>query len=227
VRTRANLYGRTGSGNRCGHRRKNFVRPDRKEELPRILLLASMRLRSLALPLLLGRYARRSELEEAVKAVGDVMICRTDLLTLRIGRPDRKRPRKFHGLSIDYDLAPLADISESRVERVLGTFEDWGWLHWVPVKPGRRKAKRGFLRCAAQPIDKTKTGERRGRAAIRCWTPEFFKALGLGVAMHDARQHRAAEISRAADVVRVPIRPLVASLAESLSVPDPDERPPP
>jgi hypothetical protein len=178
------------------------------------------------LPLLLGR-ARRSELTETARAVLPVMLARTDIASGRIGKPDRTDPRRFAGLAIDHDLAPLSGISESRIERFIGTLEDWDWLHWQAAPPGRRKAKRGYLRCAAQPIERRANGERRGRAAIRVWTDEVFRFLGLWVALCEARARRARATAADAAGRRRAVVALVGQVANAHTLTDPRERPPP
>lgn len=111
-----------------------------KATIPKPARLLARRMQERPPPLLLGRYARRSELVEAVQAIGPVMASRTDLKSGRIGKPDKKDPRRFVGLAVDHDLAPLAQISESRTERTIGTFTDWGWLHFQALPRGRRMA---------------------------------------------------------------------------------------
>ncbi len=235
MRTRANLYGRTGSGNRCGHDRRKFVKAKYKQTLPLFILKVRRRFEALALPLTLDFYCLRSERNEAMKAVGSVQICATDILTGRIGRPDRKVRGRFNGLSVDYDLAPSSEISESRTERVLSTFKDLGWQHWHAVEPGhRRKPKRGIYRCASQPIEEKANGERRGRPAIRQWTDGFFKALGAEIyaelmflrkKISDANAARE-KYMESAGATQVPVRPLVVALAESICVPGTQRGPP-
>lgn len=179
-------------------------------------------------PLMLGRYARRSELVEAIQAIGPVMASRTDCASGRIGKPDRKDPRRFVGLAVDHDLAPLSQISESRTERTIGTFTDFGWLHFHAVKPGRRRAKRGFLRCAAQHVETKPNGERRGHAAVRVWTREVWRYYGLLATLVEWLQARSLSAARAiANTAQVPAGPVVAQLAAALSDPDSAARPPP
>jgi hypothetical protein len=171
-------------------------------------------------------YARRSECVEAVQAIGPTMAARTDLASGRIGKPDRKDPRRFVGLAIDHDLAPLSGISESRTERLIGTFTDWGWLHFHALKPGRRKARRGFLRCAAQHVETKPNGERRGHAAVRVWTREVWRYYGLLACLTEWLQRRSLSAAKAiANTARVPVGPLVGQLVAALS--DPTARPPP
>ncbi len=226
IRDRRNRYGRRDGGNRCGHDSARFVRAQWKPGLPLFVRIFCERFARVNLPLLLGR-ARRSELIEAARAVGPTMAARTDVASGRVGKPDRNDPRRFVGLAIDHDLAPLSGISESRIERLIGTFEDWGWLHWQAVKPGRRKARRGFVRCAAQPIDKRPDGSRRGRAAIRVWTDEVFRFVGLWVALCEARQHRSRAVQAEAAGRKLPVGALVSQLADACTLTDPRERPPP
>ena len=178
-------------------------------------------------PLLLGRYARRSELVEAVQAIGPIMASRTDCASGRIGKPDRKDPRRFVGLAVDHDLAPLSTISESRTERTIGSFTDWGWLHFHVVPPGRRKAKRGFLRCASQHVETKPNGERRGHAAVRVWTREVWRYYGLLATLVEWLQARSLSAAKAiANTSQVPAGPLVHQLADSLSDPDAARGPP-
>jgi len=189
--------------------------------------MACERTARVTLPLLLGR-ARRSELTETARAVLPIMMARTDIASGRIGKPDRNDTRRFVGLAIDHDLAPLSGISESRIERFIGTLEDWDWLHWQAAPPGRRKAKRGYLRCAAQPIDRKTNGERRGRAAIRVWTDEVFRHFpGLWVALCEARAKRARAAAAAAAGRRRAVVALVGQVADASTLTDPRERPPP
>lgn len=179
-------------------------------------------------PLMLGRYARRSELVEAVQAVGPIMASRTDCASGRIGKPDKKDPRRFVGLAVDHDLAPLATISESRVERTIGTFTDFGWLHFHAVPRGRRKAKRGFLRCASQHVETKPNGERRGHAAVRVWTREVWRYYGLLPCLVEWLQARSLSVRKAiANTTTVPTAPLVNQLAAALSDPTSAARPPP
>jgi hypothetical protein len=200
--------------------------PRAKGTLPKIIRIACERMARVQLPLLLGRYARRSELREAVRTVGPIMMARTDVLTGRIGKPDKHDARRWIGMSVDHDIAPLADKGESRVERVLGSFFDWAWLHFDEKPAGRRKTKRGFVRRSAQPIDHQPNGEYRGRAAIRVWTAEVWRWLGLGPALAEARLALKLGAQRAAAAKGRPVAPLVAQLAESLSDPT-QARPPP
>jgi len=179
------------------------------------------------LPLLLGRYARRSELREGVRTVGPTMMARTDVMSGRIGKPDRNDARRFVGLSVDHDLAPLSDNGESRVERVVGSFFDWNWLHYDERPCGRRKAKRGFLRCSSQKIDQHPNGEHRGRAAVRVWTDEVWRWLGLMPALAEARLLLRLAAQRATANKRVDVTPVVADLAAALSDPTSSPRPPP
>lgn len=186
------------------------------------------------LPLLLGRYARRSELREAVRTVGPVMMARTDVVSGRIGKPDRHDARRWIGLSVDHDLAPLSDNGESRVERVVGSFFDWSWLHYDERPAGRRKTKRvdsngaRVIRCSSQPIDQQPNGEYRGRAAIRVWTDELWRWLGLMPALAEARLALKLAAQRATANKRVNVTPVVAQLADALSSdPTSTPRPPP
>lgn len=199
-----------------------------KQSIPKPARLLARRMQERSIPLLLGRYARRSELTEAVQAVGPTMASRTDLASGRIGKPDKKDPRRFVGLAVDHDLAPLSQISESRTERVIDTFTDWGWLHFHVVPRGRRRAKRGFLRCASQQVDTKPNGERRGHAAVRVWTREIWRYYGLLPTLVEWLQARSLSARKAiANVAHVPVGPLVGQLAAALSDPDPSARPPP
>jgi hypothetical protein len=202
------------------------VRATWKPGLPPIISQACRAMARVQLPLQLGR-ARRSELTEAARAVGPIMMARMDIVSGRIGKPDRNNPRRFVGLSIDHDLAPLSDIGESRIERLIGTFEDWDWLHWTAAPLGRRKAKRGYLRCAAQPIERRANGDRRGRAAIRVWTDEVFRFLGLWVALCEERARRARAAAAEASGRRRAVVALVGQVANAHTLTDPRERPPP
>jgi hypothetical protein len=227
MRERANRYGRRGGGNNCGHERGRFVRASWKPGLPTVVRMACERTARATLPLLLGR-ARRSELTETARAVLPVMLARMDIVSGRVGKPDRNNPRRFVGLSIDHDLAPLSGISESRIERFIGTLEDWDWLHWHAAPVGRRKAKRGYLRCAAQPIERLPSGERRGRAAIRVFTEELFRFFpGLWVALCEERAKRARAAAAEASGRRRAVVALVGQVANAHTLTDPRERPPP
>jgi hypothetical protein len=111
---------------------------------------------------------------------------------------------------------------------VIGTFTDWGWLHFHVVPCGRRKAKRGFLRCAAQQVDTKPNGERRGHASIRVWTREIWRHYGLLACLSEWLQVRSLSAARAvANTTQIPTRPVVARLAAALSDPDAAARPPP
>lgn len=199
-----------------------------KASIPKPARLLARRMQERQPPLMLGRYARRSELVEAVQAVGPIMAGRTDLKSGRIGKPDKKDPRRFVGLAVDHDLAPLSNISESRTERVIGSMTDWGWLHFHAVKPGRRKARRGFLRCAAQQVDTKPNGERRGHAAVRVWTREVWRHYGLLPTLVEWLQQRSLSVQKAlANTAQIPTRPIVGQLAAALSDPTSTARPPP
>ena len=232
VRDRRNKHGRRGGGNRCGHDRRRFIRPRFKDSIPQFLRIAIERLRGIALPLVESTlpfrfpHAPRSERAEAIRAVGAVALGRTDIVSGRIGRPSKRDRRRFNGLSIDHDLAPLAEVSESRTERTISTYEDLGWLHWTAAPAGGRKTKRGFLRKASQPVER-KDGRFRGRAAVRVWTPKFWDDLGLTAALAEAVLKRAQSAAMDDANKRVPVAPLVAQLVDALTLPDPDARPPP
>lgn len=198
-----------------------------KENLPPIVQELCRRMQQRPPPLLLGRYARRSELVEAVQAIGPIMASRTDVRSGRIGKPDKTDRRKWVGLAVDHDLAPLSGISESRSERTIGTFKDWGWLHFQVIKPGRRQAKRGFLRCSSQPIERMPNGDRRGRAAIRVWTDEVWRYYGLTPALAEARLKLSQAAQKQAAAMTVTVRPLVAQLVDALWDPTSTPRPPP
>ena len=232
TRDRRNRYGRRGPGNRCGHDRRRPIRPEVKGALPNLLRIAAERLARLALPRVESELpfhfagAPRSERAEAVRAVGAVMLARTDIVSGRVGRPRAGDPRHFDGLSVNHDLAPLSQISESRTERVIATFADWGWVHYREVAAGRRLSSDGKLRLAAQPIERTADGF-RGQAAIRVWTPAFWAALGLTVALAEAQAARQREEKKAKAIGATPLRTLVRALADAhSSPPDPDPRPP-
>jgi hypothetical protein len=203
------------------------VRVHVKASIPKPARLLALRMQERPPPLMLGRYARRSELVEAVQAIGPVMASRTDLASGRIGKPDKKDPRRFVGLAVDHDLAPLSQISESRTERVIGSFTDWGWLHFHPVPPGRRKARRGFLRCASQQVDTKPNGERRGHAAVRVWTREVWRYYGLLAVLTEWLQARSLSVRKAiANTAAVPTRPVLDQLAAALSDPTSTRAPP-
>lgn len=229
ARNRKNRWGRRGGGNRCGHDPRHPVRARPwKQNIPKPARLLARAMQERPLPLMLGRYARRSELVEAVQAIGPVMASRTDCASGRIGKPDKKDPRRFVGLAVDHDLAPLSGISESRTERVIGTFTDWGWLHFHAVPRGRRKAKRGFLRCASQQVDKKPNGERRGHAAVRVWTAEVWRYYKLLPTLAEWLQRRSLSVRKAvANMAQVPVGPVVAELAATLGDPTSTPRPPP
>jgi hypothetical protein len=176
---------------------------------------------------MLGRYARRSELVEAIQAIGPVMASFTDIRSWRVGVPDPADRRKTKGLSVDHDLSRLSNISESRTERTIGTFTDFGWLHFQVVARGRRKAKRGFLRCASQQVDVTPSGEHRGRAAVRVWTDELWRHYKLTAMIAEARLALAQAAQKALANVSVPVDPLVSQLVAALWDPTSTPRPPP
>lgn len=232
TRDRRNKHGRRGPGNRCGHDRRRPIRPEVKGSLPNLLRIAAERLARLALPQVESELpfrfpaSPRSERAEAVRAVGAVMLARTDILSGRVGRPRAGAPRHFDGLTVDHDLAPLSQISESRTERVIATFADWGWLHYREVSAGRRASSDGKLRLPSQPIERTPDGF-RGMAAIRVWTPAFWAALGLTAALAEAQLARGREEQKARAIGPAPLRSLVRALADAhSSPPDPDPRPP-
>jgi hypothetical protein len=226
-----NLHGRTGPGNRAGHDRRKPIRPKYKQTLPEFTKKTIRRWQALKLPLTLDFYQVRSERDEAIKAVGTVYFATTDLLTGIIGRPSRDVRRRWDGLTVDYDIAPRSGISESRCERVNSTVKDWGWLHWTAVEPGGRpKPKRGVYRFSSQPIDEKENGERRGRAAIRVWTDEVYKVMGLYAELCFIRKKIsdaiAARKNCRAGINQMPVSPLVVALVESLSVPGTQRGPP-
>ncbi len=221
-RVRKNLHGRP-------HDRRHFVRVSFKKTIPSPCRLLAERMQTWAPPLLLGRYARRSELVEAVQAVGPIMASRTDVRSWRIGKPDPANPRHWLGLSVDHDLAPLSTISESRTERVIGSFLDWNFLHFHAVKPGRRKAKRGFLRCASQEREKQPDGSHRGLAAVRVWTDEVWRHYRLLPYLAEWMQKNGlGELRSVVNTTTVvPMGPVLGQLSAALWSPASTPRPPP
>lgn len=216
-RDRRNKYGRRGPGNGCGHDRRNFIRPKIRRNLPDLIAWAIEAFNARPLPSqLMFRFASRSERDETIRALVLVMLASTCVVTKRIGRPSRKNRGEFEGLTVDYHLAKETGISESRIERGVATLKDWGWQPFETDARGRRRA--------SQPIDETETGERRGRAAIRVWTAEFWRDLGISqTAIKQAVAKYIANVERVPDDVDV--APLLSRLAEDLSLPR--ERPPP
>jgi hypothetical protein len=217
TRDRKNKYGRRGRGNGCGHDPRKFLRPQIRRNLPPLIAWAIEAFESRPLPShLMFRFASRSERDESVRALVLVMLASTCVVTQRIGRPSRKEPGGFEGLTIDYHLAPMTGVGESRLERAVATLKDWGWNPFKLDAAGRR--------CPAQPIDETETGERRGCAAIRAWTPQFWRDLGISqTSIKQAVANYVANLKKTP--TDVPVDSLVGRLAETLAVPR--ERPPP
>jgi hypothetical protein len=227
---RRNRYGRRGGRNRCGHDPRAPIRPDFKAGLPGVITLALWKIRRMQLPLLLGCFNRRSELEESVPAVLTVMAARADVVSYRVGTPGR---RWFMGISVD-EIARLSEISESRVERAISTLYTWGWLHFTPTKDRRRHpCKLGFRRRPAQYTERK--GQRVvGFAAVRRFTHEFWTWLGLGPQMiaEGAKRTAAADAAANGTAPRQAIPPaVVGALVSALAGPsdrsDPRARPPP
>lgn len=215
-RDRKNKYGKRGPGNRCGHDRLNFVQPTIDRNMPLLNRWAIEAFKARKLPSeLIFRFASRSEQEEVIRALVPVMIAYTYVLTHQIGQPSKKNGA-IEGLTVDRHLARMSGISESRVERGISTLKDWGWQKFKTDSAGRRRA--------SQPIDETETGERRGRAAIRVWDPRAWRDWGISqTAIKQAQANYIANVERVPD--DVPVAPLLARLAEDLSLPR--EKPPP
>jgi hypothetical protein len=214
-RDRKNKYGRRGAGNGCGHNPRKFLRPQIRRNLPPLIAWAIESFEKRPLPSqLMFRFASRSERDETVRAMVLVMLAATCVVTKRIGRPTRRGD--FEGLTVDYHLAPMTGISESRIERAEATLKDWGWHHFRTDKRGHRRS--------AQPIDETETGERRGRAAIHVWTAQFWRDIGISAtALKEAVARYVANLERTPECADV--EQLVGRLAADLSLPR--ERPPP
>lgn len=230
VRDRKNKHGRRGGPNRCGHDREHFIRPDIKRNLPPfvywVIQAFDETVKQRRLPSQLNfRFHSRSERDETIQAMVPVMVAATIIITQQIGRPSKKEKGAVDGLTIDYDLAPLTQISESRIERGISTLKDWGWQHFETRKLAGGRERR----CASQPIDETETGERRGRAAIRAWTPRFYRDIGISQtalkqAISDYQRHQALQKAGTQTVV---VEPLLEELADHLWDPTSKPRPPP
>lgn len=225
-RDRRNKYGRRGGPNRCGHDRRNFHRPRIAGNLPPFVYWAIEAFESAKrqgrLPCqLLFRFQSRSEAHEVIGAMVPVMLAWTMVATTQIARPSKRRPGEVEGYTVDYDVARVSGISESRIERGIATLKDWGWHHFTVGKNGRR--------LAAQPIDETEDGERRGRAAIRKWAPDFWRDIGISIVALKAAQQKHAEYMarRPAGGERVAVDSIVEQLTAALWDPTSRPRPPP
>lgn len=227
---RKNKYGRRGPGNRCGYDPDKPVIPKIPNNLPPLVytLLTAYKERGMMVvkTALDFRFETRGERDEVMLALGITMLIAMCVVTKRIGRPSKARRGEFEGLTVDYHLAPMSGLSESRIERAFPAFKDLGWLYYHVDAIGRR--------CSAQPIDEDENGQRRGRAAIRQWTPIFFRDIGytedaLKQAVAEYLQTQARNQAKQKDHtspdanVAVPIDPIVDRLARILA----RERPPP
>lgn len=220
ARVRVNKYGRRGGHNRCGHDRRNFIRPSIARNLPPFVYWAIAAFEARPLPsALCFRFASRSERDETIRALVPVMLSWTMVLTQQIARPSRRTPGELEGYTIDYHLARETGVSESRIERGIATLKDWGWHHFSVGKNGRRTA--------AQPIEVTETGERRGRAAIRVWAPQFWRDLGISRAALKAEQQRYEDERAKRAEKPVSVAPVLEQLAVTLWDPSSRPRPPP
>lgn len=223
-RVRANKWGRRGPGNRCGHDRRNYLRPTIARNLPPFIyevvqhFEATVRQRRLPHQLIF-RFATHSERDEAVQALVLVMVAATCVASQRIGRPSRREPGTFEGLTVDHHLARMSGISESRIERAIATLKDWGWLHFDEAKDGKRRSK--------QPVELQADGTYKGGAAIRVWAPQFWRDIGISrtalkAAQQKHEQDRARQISRP-----VAVQPIVEQLGVAIWDPTSKPRPPP
>jgi hypothetical protein len=224
-RDRRNKHGRRGPSNRCGHDRNHFHRPTIARNLPPFIYTAIAAFeeccRSGRLPSSLNFHFRtKSERDEAVYALVLTMIANTCVLSQRIGRPSRRKPGFFEGLTIDYHLAPSSGTSESRLERAIATLKDWAWLHFEVGKNGRRQC--------AQAVELTEAGY-RGDAAVRCWAPDFWRDIGISLkALKDAQRLHAEHLARKkASQGQIPVAPTVEKLVDALWSPESRPRPPP
>lgn len=219
-RVRANKFGRRGGPNRCGHDRRTFIRPAIARNLPPFVYWAIAAFEARPLPSSLNfRFSSRSERNETMRALIPVMLSWTMVLTQQIARPSKLRPGELEGATIDYHLARETGISESRVERGISTLKDWGWHHFALGKNGRRTV--------AQPIDVNEYGDRRGRAAIRHWAPQFWRDIGISTTALKAEQQKYAD-DRARRLSRpVAVLPVLEQLSVTLWDPTSKPRPPP
>jgi hypothetical protein len=223
-RVRANRHGRRGGPNRCGHDRRNFIRPTIARNLPPFVYWAIAAFESTArqrrLPsALCFRFQSRSERDETIRALVPVMLSWTMVLTQQIARPSKLRPGEIEGATVDYHLARETEISESRIERAIATLKDWGWQHFTVGKNGRR--------LAAQPIEVTETGERRGHAAIRVWAPQFWRDIGISRTALKAEQQKYDDDRRRRVAKPIAVEPVLEQLAVALWDPTSTPRPPP
>lgn len=229
-RDRRNKYGRRGGRNRCGHDPKKFHRPKIARNLPPFVYWAisafEQTVRQHRLPSQLNfRFSSRSEGHEAIGAITPVLLAWTMVMTTRIARPSKRRPGRVEGYTVDHHIAPLSGMGESRVERVIATYKDWGWHHFTVGKNGRR--------LAAQPIELTDDGY-EGQAAIRKWTSKFWQDIGISLeALKSAQKHYATYLDQrtarqaAARKDQVAVTPLVEQLTVALGDPTSRPRPPP
>jgi hypothetical protein len=225
-RVRANKYGRRGGPNRCGHDRRNFIRPRIAGNLPPFVYWAieafQTAVRQRRLPSHLNfRFHSRSERDETIEAMVPVMLAWTMVPTTQIARPSKRRPGEIVGYTVDHHIARECGVSESRIERGISTLKDWGWQHFSVGKHGRR--------LAAQPIDETEGGERRGRPAIRKWAPDFWRDIGISRTALKAQQQKYLDDTArlAAARERVAVEPIVEQLGAALWDPTSRPRPPP
>ena len=223
-RVRANKFGRRGGRNRCGHDPRNYVRPRIPGNRPPFVYWAIEAFNTAArqgrLPSqLCFRFASRSERDETIRALVPVMLSWTMVLTQQIARPSKLRPGEIEGATVDYHLAQETGISESRIERGISTLKDWGWHHFSVAKNGHRRA--------AQPIDEKEDGERRGRAAIRAWAPQFWRDIGISTTALKAEQKKYEEDRIRRSAKPIAVEPVLEGLAGAIWDPSSKPRPPP
>lgn len=223
-RVRANKYGRRGPGNGCGHDRRNYIRPTIARNLPPFVYQVIEAFEAMArqgrLPNHLNfRFASRSERDEAVRALVVVMVANTCILSQRIGRPSKREPGTFEGLTVDHHLAPMSGVAESRIERAISTLKDWAWLHFKVGKDGRRRS--------AQPVEVKEDGKYQGLAAIHVWAPEFWRGIGISRTALKAAQQKYEEDRARRSAKPVAVEPLFEQLAAAIWDPTSKPRPPP
>jgi hypothetical protein len=153
---------------------------------------------------LFGRkYERRSERLEAIGLVAAALLYWFDILSMRVGKPSRKHPRRVDGLSM-HTISEWTGLSERRIDRAISDLHRAGYLASRTIDPGKRKAKAGYILASPQPVEEYGNFRRRlfrGLAAVRCFTERFFDRLGILPFFRRERQKRIDERKQLAAVV--------------------------
>lgn len=159
-------------GNRCGHNPENPVRfsaPANHAAHPRIIQTVIDRFSKYfdspsLCPALNSANAstrqQRSERRESCTLVMAAILHYTDLITLRVGIPNKNSTNGMSGITVEY-IASICNIGERRTERAIRDLKTAGL---ITVHP----------RC-----EKTPNGDYIGLAAIRTVPARLFELLRL------------------------------------------------